>query len=192
MSAFGMKPNFKDYEGYKEWRQGWRELHRMVTSDIRSTRSTIKRLQRKVQKAASNQRMDEWQKLSEICRREQKEFKHKRVMGWKLMTLLEEAKIRWENIENIRKGIEEQYSQFPLEIEDSRNIVFHFNKKHLEFSFIPMWIVKVKGQSYYVHHVDCETAWTTKESPDHPSTKGAIRIKRGNISISEEGVARIY
>lgn len=35
-------------------------------------------------------------------------------------------------------------------------ITFHFNKKHLEDPTVPMWVVKCRGDTYYVHHVDVE------------------------------------
>ena len=56
-------------------------------------------------------------------------------------------------------------------------MVFHFNKKHLEDPAIPMWVIKAKGESYYVEHVDCMVNWSTKETPDNSHTKGSIKIK---------------
>lgn len=58
-------------------------------------------------------------------------------------------------------------------------IIFHFNKKHLENPTIPMWVVKSKGQTYYVHHVDVDegVGFCTKETPDNPHTKGSIKFK---------------
>lgn len=55
---------------------------------------------------------------------------------------------------------------------------------------IPMWVVKAKGQTYYVDHVDCEKGWSTKETPDNPSTKGSIIVKKCLLSIVD-GVAKI-
>ncbi len=41
-----------------------------------------------------------------------------------------------------------------------------------------MWVFKVKGQTYYVHHARFENvSFETKETPDNPSTKGALKIK---------------
>ena len=54
-----------------------------------------------------------------------------------------------------------------------------------------MWIVKAKGQSYYVNHVDCQVGWSTKETPDNPSTKGAIKIKKCNLKIDESNTSII-
>ncbi len=71
-----------------------------------------------------------------------------------------------------------------LEPTFDRNIVFHFNKMHLQDPAIPMWVVKTKGQSYYVHHLDSKVGFSTKETPDNPHTKGSLKFK-GTISIME-------
>lgn len=65
-------------------------------------------------------------------------------------------------------------------------IVFHFNKKHLEDPTIPMWVVKCRGDTYYVHHVDVSpgVGFSTKETPDNPHTKGSIKFK-ANLEIEE-------
>ncbi len=65
-------------------------------------------------------------------------------------------------------------------------IIFHFNKKHLENPTIPMWVVKCRGDTYYVHHVDVSpgVGFSTKETPDNPHTKGSIKFK-ANLEIEE-------
>lgn len=176
MSAFGMKPTFKTKEQYKAWRKTWAALYRDVSKHIREQKLNTKAEQRKGNASEA-----------------QSALAQERAMGAKAMSLLEDAKIRWQNIKDIKASIAEQFAQYPLDLEDARNIEFHFNKKHLEFpDVVPMWIVKAKGKTFYVNHVDCETPWTTRENPDHPSTKGSIRIKRGNIHIDANGNARIY
>jgi hypothetical protein len=139
----------------------------------------------------NGQATEEQRAIYDRLRALRSEHPHKQVMATKLMTLLNEAKIRWENIKSMKRGIKEQMASFPIEISETRNIDFHFNKKSLEFGFIPMWTLKAKGKTYYVHHVDCNTAWTTRETPDNPTTKGAIRIKKGSVLIDAEGVATI-
>jgi hypothetical protein len=69
--------------------------------------------------------------------------------------------------------------------------VFHFNKKHLEDSSVPMWVIKTGGKSYYVEHVSCESSWSTKETPDNSHTKGAIKIKHCLLVIDELNNATI-
>ena len=70
-------------------------------------------------------------------------------------------------------------------------MVFHFNKKHLEDETIPMWIVKARGESYYVEHVECELPWSTKETPDNSHTKGSIKIKQCLLTIDDDNCAKI-
>ncbi len=54
-------------------------------------------------------------------------------------------------------------------------------------SNVPMWVIKCRGDTYYVHHVDVSpgVGFSTKETPDNPSTKGSIKIK-GQLTITEE------
>lgn len=66
--------------------------------------------------------------------------------------------------------------------------MFHFNKKHNEDpANIPPWVVKVKGQTHYVHHmtIDPGVGFTTKETPDSAHTKAALQIK-GVCNIVEK------
>ena len=67
-----------------------------------------------------------------------------------------------------------------------KDVVFHFNKKHLEDQTIPMWVLKTHGESYYVHHVDCQIPWSTKETPDNSHTKGSLKIKDCLLTIDPE------
>lgn len=170
MSAFGMKPTFRTKEEYKAWRKSWKGLYADVSENIRNKKHALKAAQRSGD--------------LEAIRKAQADLLQERAMGAKAMALLEEAKLRWQSINEMKRGIAEQMKTFPLVVENVRNMDFHFNKKHLEFpDIVPMWIIKAKGSTYYVNHVDCETPWTTREQPDNPSTKGAIRIKRGTIVL---------
>ncbi len=178
MSAFGMKPTFKTREEYNAWRKTWKALYAQVSEHIRKMKREFKILQR----SGHDHHVAELQK----------KLRQERAMGAKAMTLLNEAKIRMHNITELKRGITEQHATFPLEVENVRNMDFHFNKKHLEFpDIVPMWILKAKGATYYLNHIDCQTPWTTRETPDNPSTKGAIRIKRGNIRIDADATATI-
>ena len=71
------------------------------------------------------------------------------------------------------------------------DVVFHFNKKHLEDNTIPMWVLKTHGETYYVSHVDCEVPWSTKETPDNSHTKGSIKVKDVLLVINGDNEARI-
>lgn len=74
---------------------------------------------------------------------------------------------------------------------DCKDIVFHFNKAHLTDQTIPMWVLKFHGETYYVNHVECNVPWSTKETPDNPSTKGSIKVKNCLLQIDENNEARI-
>lgn len=69
--------------------------------------------------------------------------------------------------------------------------MFHFNKKHLEDPSVPMWILKTGGKSYYVEHVDCQSPWSTKETPDNSHTKGSIKVKNCLLLIDQQNQATI-
>jgi hypothetical protein len=71
-------------------------------------------------------------------------------------------------------------------------VVFHFNKKSNEDPSLPLWILKVKGETHYVHHVEISqgVGFSTKETPDNPHTKGAIKIK-GVLSIFETDAGKV-
>ena len=72
-----------------------------------------------------------------------------------------------------------------------KDLVFHFNKKHLEDETIPMWVVKTHGESFYVNHVTSQLHWTTKETPDNERTKGSIKFKECLLTIDPENNATI-
>lgn len=72
-----------------------------------------------------------------------------------------------------------------------REVIFHFNKKHLEDPTIPMWVLKTKGKSYYVEHVDCRVPWSTKETPENSHTKGSIKIKNCLLTIDDDNCATL-
>ena len=67
-----------------------------------------------------------------------------------------------------------------------KEVVFHFNKGHLADPTIPMWVIKTKGKSYYVEHVDCTMPWSTKETKDNPKTKGSFKFKDCLLVIDDE------
>jgi hypothetical protein len=79
--------------------------------------------------------------------------------------------------------------------ETINRIVFHYNKAHNADQMIPQWVVKHKGQTYYVSHLESNVGFTTKETPDSEHTKGSLQFK-GKLEIikHEDGrqEARIY
>ena len=59
-----------------------------------------------------------------------------------------------------------------------------------------MWVIKCRGDTYYVHHVDVSPGlgFSTKETPENSHTKGSIKIK-GQLAIIEENnklIAKIF
>lgn len=54
-----------------------------------------------------------------------------------------------------------------------------------------MWVIKAKGESYYVDHVECNIPWSTKETPDNSHTKGSLKIKRCHLVIDDNNVAHL-
>ena len=72
-----------------------------------------------------------------------------------------------------------------------QDVVFHFNKKHLEDPTVPMWVLKAHGVTFYVNHVDAEIPWSTKETPDNSHTKGSLKFKKCKLSIDDNNCATI-
>jgi hypothetical protein len=84
--------------------------------------------------------------------------------------------------------------KYILEDDTVNRVVFHFNKAHNQDKTIPMWVVKHKGNTYYVNHLDSKVGFSTKETPDNEHTKGSLMF-RGKIKISEkdgESIAEVY
>lgn len=173
MSAFAMKPVFKDLDGYRAWKASWRTLQKRQTATIRRLRQQAKALQRAGSPDAA---------------KVQRDLVLERVMGAKLMSLLEMAKVRWQKIEGVKRQMEEQFASFPLVFDKCQAVDFHFNKFSLEMPDVPMWVVKAKGKTFYVNHVDAKVPWTTRELADGP-TKGMIRLRNCRMEITKEGTA---
>ena len=72
-----------------------------------------------------------------------------------------------------------------------RDVVFHFNKKHLEDETIPIWVIKTHGETFYVNHVTADMPWSTKETPDNSHTKGSIKLKDCLLVINEDNEATV-
>lgn len=72
-----------------------------------------------------------------------------------------------------------------------KDVVFHFNKKHLEDESIPMWVVKTHGETFYVNHVTALVPWSTKETPNNSHTKGSIKFRRCLLTIDDNNDATL-
>lgn len=184
MSIYGLKPTFTDLEGYKKWREVWRTIYSEMSARIRTHKQAYKQ-------ACELDRKRPTTALRGNVRTSYATLRGAQVAASKLCTVLEEAKIRMSNITRMKREMQEHLAQYPLKVEGCQMIDFHFNKKHLEFSWIPMWVVKAKGKTFYVHHVDGNAPWTTRETPDHASTKGSLRFRRCDLTIDKDGVATI-
>ncbi len=179
MSVHAMKPMFTDRQGYVQWRKEWKMVYNILSLEIRENKNKIAEMQ-----ASMNA------DLKPTISKMQAELVHKRVMAHKLMTILTEAKLRRDRILEMHEQIRKQNAQFPMTLEDCRNIDFHFNKGSLEFPFLPMWTLKARGMTFYINHIDAQIPWSTRELPEG-STRGMIRLKNGDITIDVEGNATI-
>jgi len=54
-----------------------------------------------------------------------------------------------------------------------------------------MWVIKTHGVTFYVNHVTAEIPWSTKETPNNPSTKGSIKFKRCKLTIDSDNCATL-
>lgn len=168
-----MKPNFTDRSSYLGWRQLWRITHARLSQDIRRLKVEAKEAQRAD---------------PELARKKQRELHFNRRVAYKLMTLLQDGHVRRDRILSMHRELASQ--PFPLEIGDARNVDFHFNKGHVDFPFLPMWVIRAKGRSYYVNDVDFDVPCTTKERATG-STKGVLRFRRCSIKIDKDGYASV-
>jgi hypothetical protein len=68
----------------------------------------------------------------------------------------------------------------------SDKIVITYNRTHNVDPSIAPWICKSKGVSHYVLHVTIAPGlgFSTKETPEHASTKAAIVVK-GTLTITD-------
>jgi hypothetical protein len=54
-----------------------------------------------------------------------------------------------------------------------------------------MWVIRARGETYYVNHVICNLPWSTKEAPNNSNTKGSIKFKKCLIAIDDDNCANI-
>lgn len=80
-----------------------------------------------------------------------------------------------------------------LEIESVVPVVVHYNKQHNIDPTIPPWVVKVKGQTYYVEHfeVSKDVGFSSKETPDNEHTKAALKF-RSKLIIDADNCAKLF
>lgn len=77
-----------------------------------------------------------------------------------------------------------------LQSTEVERIVFHYNKAHNQDKTIAPWVVKHKGSTYYVNHMNSTVGFSTKETPDNEHTKASIMF-RGKLEIIQEADGQI-
>lgn len=178
MSALGMHPKFTTKEDYIAWMASWRSMYKQLSSEITQDKLWLKKAFREASVVAPE------------TRKRQKNLVHKRVMAHKMMTMHKDAKARWQRILGMQQDVENQMASFPITLE-APSIDFFFNKGSIEFPFLPAWVIKCKGKSFYVNHVDFDCVGTTRETPEHPSTKGSMRFRQCSLELKADGTASI-
>lgn len=173
-SVYALKPTFADRNGYIEWRNSWKTIYGYISEGIRRRKDELKVLQRAGDPAAG--------KL-------QKTLRLMRADARKLMTILGEAKLRRDRILAMQAQMAEQLETFPITF-DARVADFHFNKVVLEFPWMPKWVIKANGKTYYVEHLAAEMGFDTREL-DKGSTLGMLRFRKCRITLDRDNVAHM-
>jgi hypothetical protein len=79
-------------------------------------------------------------------------------------------------------------SSIPLAFQERKQkdvIVLHYNKAHNLDASIPQWVIKHKGNTHYVSHVEFKNmCFSSKETPDNEHTKGSLKFK-GKLTIQD-------
>lgn len=175
MSANAMKPTFTDKEGYLQWKAQWKAVYTTLAAEIREAKAE-----------AANASRNKDPRAPKL----QRELRFRQAMAFKMMSVLEEGKQRRDRILEMHRQLAEQNAQFPLSLGKCRTIDFHFNKGSLEFPFLPMWTLKAQGKTFYIHHLDANVPFSTRELPEG-STRGMIRFRNCDLTIDAEGTAHI-
>lgn len=174
MTAYNLMPTFTNHREYIAWINVWKATYNRLSADIWKQKKSIKLAQA----------------AGEVSSLAQRELYYNQRTAFKMMTLLSEAKLRKERIKAMHNEIDEQNAMFPLDLGICKNIDFHYNKGANEFTFLPLWVVRIKGRSYYVSDVYANAPWNTHER-NAGSTRGVIRFKKANVMIDENNIAHI-
>lgn len=54
-----------------------------------------------------------------------------------------------------------------------------------------MWVLKTHGVTFYVHHIDANIPFSTKETPDNSHTKGSLKFKDCRLTINDDNTAAV-
>ncbi len=171
---FGLDLNFTNKEEYNDWIIRWKHMYSLVTKDIKITKNKLLSEHKALSAGLE----------SNTNSSATREFLKKDARN--LMNLLQEAKERKHRITKMKKDVAEQ--PFPLEAE-CKEIDIHYNKISNEYEWMPRWVVKAKGASYYVNGITCNKGFSTKNKEG--STRGLFRFKNSKLFITEDGQATI-
>jgi hypothetical protein len=175
MSVNAMHPTFTDRDGYVAWRKQWKSLYVILVAQIIAHKEKAKLAQAAKDPEAPSI---------------QSKLATKRAMAHKMMSQLAEAKQRRDRILAMHKQLAEQEALFPMTLSNCRSIDFHFNKGSLEYPFLPKWVVKAQGKSFYVSHFTSTVGFETVER-DEGTTRGLLRMRHADLIIEKGGLARI-
>lgn len=173
-SVYALKPKFADKDGYREWRASWRMIYQHLSEVIRLRKLEVKALQRSGDPLAA---------------KKQQSLALMRADARKMMTILGEAKLRRDRILEMKDQLKKQNESFPITFE-ARVADFHFNKVVLEFPWMPKWVIKANGKSYYIDHLSANMGFDTREL-ESGSTLGMIRFRKCLITIDRDNVAHM-
>ncbi len=176
MTVNSLTPKFIDRKSYNAWRDEWRIVYKELSKNITKAKHETKNAQKNGTTNAPSL---------------QSNLHYDRVIAHKMMSLLEEGKLRMKRIYEMEKQIKTQMDSFPITLE-CRVLDFHFNRVHTEFPFMPMWTVKARGKQFFINHFSADgVPWSTRELPDAKSTKGMLRFKQCSLHIDKDGNATI-
>lgn len=197
MSVNALKPTFRDREGYLAWRKSWKAVYKVLSQRLSARKLEVRAQQRAAASCLVSPPCELNERTCHGCGLSQSKIdlaslaqKELHLMGrdaTKMMTLLKEAKERRDRIIGMAKSIADQ--PFPLSMEGDRVDLF-FNKASIEYPVLPKWVLKNKGKSYYVDHIDADLPWNTRELDSGP-TLGMIRFRKCQIDISADRVATL-
>lgn len=71
---------------------------------------------------------------------------------------------------------------------DKTKIVFHYNRQHNKNRAIPPWVIRHKGKAYYVHHLESEVGFNTRETPTSPTTRGSLHFTGVLSVLDDDGI----
>ena len=168
------KPTIHTWQDYLDFYKIWKSGISQLNCEIRKSKNLIKNRQRANLPTSLLQR----------------KLVFRRIMARKMYQLLEEARIDGKQRRESELALKQELKQYPIKISNCRDVIFHFNKGFLFNPAIPMWVLKTKGKTYYVNHVDTNgVPFSTKETPEHNSTKGSIKFKNVDLEIDKDANA---